>query len=89
MKFIEYLKTGSINLARSKARTALTVTAIVVGTFTLAMVTALSQGVRHYIDAEIQAYGQPNTMIVDLKEDLGRDSRSRAAPERWTQRSAG
>ncbi|MDB5178539.1 MAG: hypothetical protein JWN01_482 [Patescibacteria group bacterium] len=76
MKLLEYAKTGSSNLARSKSRTFLTVTAILVGTFTLAMVTALSQGVRHYIDAQIQAYGQPNTMSVQLKANTKDERRS-------------
>jgi putative ABC transport system permease protein len=75
MKFYDYVATGSTNLARSKSRTALTVTAILVGTFTLAMVTALTQGVRHYIDAQIEAYGQPNTMEVQLKANTDKERR--------------
>jgi putative ABC transport system permease protein len=78
MKFFDYVATGSTNLARSKSRTFLTVTAILVGTFTLAMVTALTQGVRHYIDAQIQAYGQPNTMTVQLKDNAEKNPRSAA-----------
>src|SRR3954464_14790319 len=78
MKLTQYAKTGSSNLARSKSRTFLTVTAILVGTFTLAMVTALSQGVRHYIDAQIQAYGQPDTMTVQLKANV-KDERHSAS----------
>ncbi len=81
MKLLEYARTGSTNLARSKGRTALTVTAIVVGTFTLAMVTALSQGVRHYIDAQIQAYGQPNTMDVALKANEKERQSAAGVPE--------
>lgn len=88
MKFYDYVATGSTNLARSKSRTFLTVTAIVVGTFTLAMVTALSQGVRHYIDAQIQAYGQPNTMDISLKANDKERKSAAGIPEYDSSHSA-
>jgi len=64
MKFLDYVNDAQINLRRSKLRTGLTVSALIIGTLTLALVTALSQGIRSYINTQLTAYGQTNIISV-------------------------
>lgn len=66
MKLPDYIATAQTNLLRTKVRTFLTVLAFVIGTFTLAMVTAFSQGLRSYLNTQLNAYGQPDVIRVGL-----------------------
>ncbi len=66
MRTLDYISTAQTNLLRTKVRTFLTILAFVIGTFTLAMVTAFSQGLRSYVNTQLSAYGQPNAIIVSL-----------------------
>ncbi len=66
MKIVDYISSAQTNLLRTKVRTFLTISAFVIGTFTLAMVTAFSQGLRSYVNTQLGAYGQPNSIIVTL-----------------------
>ena len=66
MRLPDYIATAQTNLLRTKVRTFLTVLAFVIGTFTLAMVTAFSQGLRSYLNTQLNAYGQPNVITVSL-----------------------
>ena len=72
MKFIDYVRTAQTNLTRSRLRTVLTVLAILVGTFTLTLTTALGEGIRTYVDQQIRARAQPDTAeIFALSRDNG------------------
>jgi putative ABC transport system permease protein len=66
MRIPVYIKTAQTNLLRTKLRTFLTVFAFVIGTFTLAMTTAFSQGLSAYINTQLDAYGQPNIINVGV-----------------------
>ena len=66
MRVIDYAATAQTNLLRTKLRTFLTVLAFVIGTFTLAMTTAFSQGIRAYVTTQIEAYGQPDVITVGV-----------------------
>lgn len=66
MRLPDYIVTAQTNLLRTKVRTFLTILAFFIGTFTLAMVTAFTQGVRAYIDTQLNAYGQPNMIDVTV-----------------------
>jgi putative ABC transport system permease protein len=66
MRIPDYIATAQTNLMRTKARTVLTVLAFVIGTFTLSMTTAFTEGLRSYINTQIGAYGQPNLVQVGL-----------------------
>lgn len=66
MRFLDYITTAQTNLLRTKTRTFLTVLAFVIGTFTLGMVTAFTQGARTYLDTQLSAYGQPNLISVSV-----------------------
>lgn len=62
----DYIATAQTNLLRTKVRTFLTILAFVIGTFTLSMVTAFSQGLHTYINTQLSAFGQTNAIIVSL-----------------------
>lgn len=64
MKIVDYISSAQTNLLRTKVRTFLTILAFVIGTFTLAMVTAFSQGLRSYINTQLHAFGQVNIINV-------------------------
>ena len=76
MRIPDYITTAQTNLLRTKLRTFLTVLAFVIGTFTLAMTTAFSQGLRSYIDTQIAAYGTPNMVMVGLSSNKTQSSSS-------------
>jgi len=76
MRIPDYINTAQTNLMRTKTRTFLTVLAFVIGTFTLGMTTAFSQGLRSYIDTQIEAYGTPNMIMVGLASNNQQSSTS-------------
>jgi putative ABC transport system permease protein len=76
MRLADYITTGQTNLSRAKLRTFLTVFAIVIGTFTLAMTTALVQGVQTYVGSQISAYAQPDTLEIGLQANERGDRQS-------------
>lgn len=76
MRITDYIATAQTNLLRTKVRTLLTVLAFVIGTFTLAMVTAFSQGLRSYLNTQLNAYGQPNVINVSLGSTVAQASSS-------------
>jgi putative ABC transport system permease protein len=79
MRIPDYITTAQTNLLRTKLRTFLTVLAFVIGTFTLAMTTAFSQGLRSYINTQIAAYGSPNMVQVGLASSKQASSSSGVA----------
>jgi putative ABC transport system permease protein len=64
MRTTDLIATAQTNLGRAKSRTFLTVLAVVIGTFTLAMATSVSTGTRTYIDQQLRAFAQPDTVYV-------------------------
>jgi putative ABC transport system permease protein len=81
MRFTDYIRSAQTNLIRTKLRTFLTVLAVIVGTFTLAMVTALGQGVKSYLDQQLWAYGQPGTITIGLQTNNKSDSPTGTVPK--------
>lgn len=76
MRIPDYITTAQTNLLRTKLRTFLTILAFVIGTFTLSMTTAFSQGLRSYINTQIAAYGTPNMITVGLASNTKQSSSS-------------
>ena len=66
MRLPDYIATAQTNLLRTKVRTFLTILAFVIGTLTLAMVTAFTQGIRSYLNTQLSAYGQTNLINVSV-----------------------
>jgi putative ABC transport system permease protein len=76
MRLPDYIATAQTNLLRTKVRTFLTIIAFVIGTFTLAMVTSFTQGLRTYINTQLSAYGQTNEMDVTIASNAQQASAS-------------
>lgn len=76
MRLPDYIAMAQTNLMRTKLRTFLTVFAFVIGTFTLAMTTAFSQGLRSYINTQLHAYGQTNIINVGVGSTATQSSSS-------------
>ena len=76
MRLPDYIATAQTNLLRTRLRTFLTVLAFVIGTFTLAMTTAFSQGLRSYINTQLHAYGQANIINVRVGSTKNQSSSS-------------
>lgn len=49
MKFVDLLKTAAANLLRSKTRTILTMVAIFIGAFTIAITVGMNIGVNDFV----------------------------------------
>lgn len=69
MKFWDILRTSSSNLWRNKGRTFLTVIAIFIGAFNLAMTSGLNAGINDYIDRQLSNFGSSNRLIVRPKAE--------------------
>lgn len=64
MKTLDIFKTALANTLRTKLRTFLTVTAVVVGAFTLTLTSGIGAGINKYIDAQVDAMGDTNQVYV-------------------------
>lgn len=89
MRIPDYITTAQTNLLRTKLRTFLTVLAFVIGTFTLGMTTAFSQGLRSYINTQLAAYGTPNLVMVSLASTNQQSSASGVPYYQTGRQSAG
>ncbi len=64
MKLLDLIKSSNTNLLRSPLRTFLTVLAVFIGTFTLTLVTGLSEGVRDFVNKQISSVSAPGIIRV-------------------------
>lgn len=69
MNFIDILKTSSVNLWRNKGRTFLTVIAIFVGAFTIALTSSVNTGVNSYINKQLAVFGNSRAITINKKQD--------------------
>lgn len=67
MRVLDILKTANKNLGRSKLRTFLTLLAISIGTFTLALSLGLGQGVKNYISSQLGTFEDVNLYQISRK----------------------
>jgi putative ABC transport system permease protein len=67
MRVLDIVKTANKNLGRSKLRTFLTLLAISIGTFTLALSLGLGQGVKNYISSQLGSFENVNLYQVNKK----------------------
>ena len=68
------------NTFRSKTRTTLTVTAIVIGAFTLTITSAIGTGISSYIDNQIASVAAPDALSITKASDAAPGSQSGPAP---------
>lgn len=71
MKLLDILKSGSSNLWRNKGRTILTIIAIFIGAFTIALTRGINVGVNTYIDQQVASVGGENQMMVQPAYESG------------------
>lgn len=64
MKFFDILRTANHNLFRNKVRTALTIIAIFVGSFTIILNVAINAGVNAFIDDQTASLGGEDYLMV-------------------------
>lgn len=64
MKLLDIFRTALANTLRTKLRTFLTVTAVVVGAFTLTLTSGIGAGINKYIDSQVDAMGDSNQVYV-------------------------
>lgn len=69
MNPLDVLKSAVSNTFRNKVRTLLTVIAIFIGAFTLAITSAIGAGVSSYIDAQISSIGGDDMLTVSAAPD--------------------
>src|SRR5699024_2290612 len=64
MRLFDIFRTALANTLRTKLRTFLTVTAVVVGAFTLTLTSGIGAGINKYIDAQVDAMGDTDQIYV-------------------------
>lgn len=67
MRLIDIIKSASLNLKRNKGRTILTIVAVFIGAFTIALTTGINVGVNDYIDKQISSVGNPDQLFITKK----------------------
>ncbi|MGY3777792.1 ABC transporter permease [Isobaculum melis] len=67
MKFGDILKSACTNLMRNKGRTILTIVAIFIGSFTIALTNGVNIGVNDYIDKQVSGVGGDDMMLISPK----------------------
>lgn len=71
MNSIDLIRSAIGNTFRAKARSILTMLAIFVGAFTLALTSALGSGINDYLKSSIESFGAENVMAVFKTRDTG------------------
>ena len=70
MKLWDILKTSASNLWRNKGRTFLTVIAVFIGAFMIALTSAVNSGVNDYIDRQLSIYGDDSVIYIRAKSAM-------------------
>ncbi len=84
MKTTDLLATAVRNTFRSKLRTTLTVLALVVGSSTLTLTTALGAGVTDYVTRQVAALGADDVLVVTATAQDTSDGPAEYDPDRST-----
>lgn len=83
MRVTDVTRTALGNTMRSKLRTFLTVIAIVIGAFTLAVTTGLGAGVSKYVDSVVEGYGDADQMTVMAGDDADEMDEATTEPQEY------
>ncbi|AKM84747.1 TPA: permease [Patescibacteria group bacterium] len=82
MKLFDIFLTAAGNLGRNKTRTALTILAIFIGTFTLTLTNGVGAGISDYIDRQLGNVGPKDLLIIQAQQESQSFS-SGEAPKRY------
>jgi putative ABC transport system permease protein len=69
MKIADIIRDANANLLRSKTRTFLTISAVFIGAFTLALTNGAGDGIKHYINDQLGNAGASNIMYILPKDE--------------------
>lgn len=83
MRAVDVSRTALGNTLRSKMRTFLTVIAIVIGAFTLAVTSGLAAGVNQTIDEMVEGYGDQNEIYVMTADAMGEGEETAPGPQEY------
>jgi putative ABC transport system permease protein len=67
MKYFDIVRTANGNLRKSKLRTFLTVTAVVIGAFTLTMTNGVGDGIKSYVNTQLGNVGAKDSLFVTAR----------------------
>lgn len=87
MKLRDLLRIANRNLLRNKLRTLLTVLAIFVGSFTLVMTNAISDGMKDYVENQVKSIEGKNILFVQKKFDEPETKRKVGEPEEYKEKT--
>lgn len=71
MRYFDIVRTASANLRKSKLRTVLTVGAVFMGALTLMLTTGVGEGLKTYVDEQVNAAGAKDALIINVKSEGG------------------
>ncbi len=69
MKFLDMIGTSASNLWRNKGRTFLTIIAVCIGSFTIALTSAVNAGVNDYIKKQLSVFGDDSIVYFRPKQE--------------------
>lgn len=69
MRLWDVIATANGNLRRSKLRTFLTISAVLIGALTLMLTTGVGAGLKSYVDEQVNAVGAKDILIVRVKNE--------------------
>ena len=81
MSFWDIVITANSNLRRSKLRTALTISAVLIGALTLMLTTGVGSGLKSYVDEQVNSVGAKDILIVQVKNESNSINASSAPKE--------
>lgn len=67
MKYRDIVLTANANLRKSKLRTFLTITAVVIGAFTLTMTNGIGDGIKSYVNVQLGNVGASDSLFVTAR----------------------
>lgn len=76
MRYRDIILSANSNLRKSKLRTFLTVTAVVIGAFTLTMTNGLGDGIRSYVNVQLGNVGAKDSLFITAKDQSKEQSQS-------------
>ena len=69
MKFLDMIGTSASNLWRNKGRTFLTIIAVCIGSFTIALTSAVNMGVNDYIQRQLSVFSEDSILYFNPKQE--------------------
>lgn len=83
MKLRAIIRLAMSNLTRNKGRTLLTIGAIFIGSFTIALTTGVRIGVNNYITQQINSVGGSNQLMITAKNETAAGAMTEQTPQKY------